>query len=190
MRYRPWNKEILIRKFVSVHFTFRTLSGGWSKWYLFYRAVKSASHRFFHWIFKHFLSFFIYWWKYFPSCSITHSSLLIHVSKKVIRVSCPISLKMWQLGFLSSAGQGCRIWWVFAWYNRRGRSRLVRGPGCKPGAISTRSLLREDIQWIALHYTDVHCPGGCINFSVIFFGNVKWFRQTNLIRPYHKKTLN
>jgi hypothetical protein len=114
-------------------------------------------------------SFFISWWKYSPSCSIIHSGLLIHVSKTVMGASYLVG---WS-SFLSSAGQGCCIQWAFAWYNQRGISYLVRNPGCKPGAVSAGSFVREDIQCVVLHNADMHCPGGCLNLWVIFFGNRK-----------------
>jgi hypothetical protein len=40
---------------------------------------------------------------------------------------------------------------------------MVQGPGCKLGAVSAESFVREAIQWITLHYADVHYPGGCID---------------------------
>jgi hypothetical protein len=33
-----------------------------------------------------------------------------------------------------------------------------------------------------LNYAYLHCPGGHIDLWMIFFGNVKSFRETNLVR--------
>jgi hypothetical protein len=59
-----------------------------------YGGSKSSYPGFFSLDFQAF-SFFIYWWKYWPSCSVTCPNLLIHVSKTTGKVSCPISSKIW-----------------------------------------------------------------------------------------------
>jgi hypothetical protein len=139
----------------------------------FDREPKGSNARVFHWIFKHFLSFFIYWSKYSLSCSIAIQAWRSMFRRQLWGFLVRFHRKSgWSL-FLICTGQGYRIRLVFAWNNEKRRRHLARCPGCELGAVSAGSLLRDDIQWIVLHYAAMHCPGQCITLWVILFGNVK-----------------
>jgi hypothetical protein len=94
---------------------------------------KSSHPGIFHWTFKHSLSSYVYWWRYSASSSLTHSSLLIHVSKTPMRISCPISSEMWVIALFKLCWSGVSYLVNFCLIYPKREKSLGSRPGLQVG---------------------------------------------------------